>query len=108
REQRREVNEGGRIFIREPDRTIIQEGGRTIIRHNEVDRFGFGARDVHVEQRGRDTVTIVERPGGMRIVTVVDADGHLLRRVRRYPDGREIVIIDNPVREYRGVGAYYV
>jgi len=108
REQRREVNEGGRVFIREPDRTIIQENGRTIIRHNEVDRFGFGARDVHVEQRGRDTVTIVERPGGIRIVTVVDADGRLLRRARRYPDGREVVVIDNPVRDYRRVDQYYV
>jgi outer membrane protein OmpA-like peptidoglycan-associated protein len=108
RGQRQEVNEGGRVFIREPDRTIIQENGRIIIRHDEGDRFGFHARDVRVEQQGRDTVTIVERPDGIRIVSVTDADGRLLRRLRRYPDGREVIIIENPVREYRGIGDYYV
>jgi outer membrane protein OmpA-like peptidoglycan-associated protein len=108
RGQRQEVTEGGRTFIREPDRTIIQEGGRVIIRHDEGDRFAFHARDVRVEQRGRDTVTIVERPDGIRIVTFTDPDGRLLRRLRRYPDGREVIIIENPVREYRGIGDYYV
>jgi OmpA-OmpF porin, OOP family len=108
RAQRQEVHEGGRVFIREPDRTIIQENGRTIIRHNEVDRFGFHARDVRVEQQGRDTVTIIERPDGIRIVTMVDADGRLLRRLRRYPDGREVIIIDNPERDYRRPYEYFV
>jgi outer membrane protein OmpA-like peptidoglycan-associated protein len=108
RGQRQEVSEGGRTFIREPDRTIIQEGGHVIIRHNEVDRFGLHARDVRVEQQGRDTVTIVERPDGIRIVTFTDPDGRLLRRLRRYPDGREVIIIENPVREYRGIADYYV
>jgi len=108
RTQRQEVTEGGRTFIREPDRTIIREGGRVLIQHNEVDRFGFHARDVRVEQHGRDTVTVVERPDGIRIVTYTDPDGRLLRRLRRYPDGREVVIIENPVREYRGIGDYYV
>src|SRR5262249_30475871 len=107
RQQRQEVHEGGRVFIREPDRTIVQEAGRAYIRHNEVDRFGFGARDVQVHQQGRETVTIIERPGGLRIVTITDADGRLLRRLRRYPDGREVVIIDIPEREYRP-GAYFV
>jgi outer membrane protein OmpA-like peptidoglycan-associated protein len=108
RTQRQEAHEGGRTFIREPDRTIIQEGGHVIIRHDEGDRFGWHARDVRVEQQGRDTVTIVERPDGMRIVTFTDPEGRLLRRLRRYPDGREVIIIDNPVREYRGIGDYYV
>jgi outer membrane protein OmpA-like peptidoglycan-associated protein len=108
RAQRQEVREGGRVFIREPDRTIIQENGRTIIRHNEVDRFGFHARNVLVEQHGRDTVTIVERPDGIRIVTFVDADGRLLRRLRRYPDGREVIIINNPERDYRRPDEYFV
>jgi len=107
RDHRQEVTEGGRTVIREPDRTIIRENGRIIIRHNEVDRFGFGARDVRVEQHGRDTTTIVVRPDGIRIVTVVDEDGHLLRRFRRDPDGREIIIIDNP-REARESDDYFI
>ncbi len=95
REQRHEVREGNRVFIREPDRTIIEENNRTIIRHNEVDRFAVGARDVHVERQGNETVTIVMRQDGIQIIDFSDDEGHLLRRVRRDPDGREIVIIDN-------------
>jgi len=98
RSERRESTEGGRTFIREPDRTIIREGNRTIIRHNEIDRFSYGARDVRVDRRGNETVTIVVRPNGDRIVTVVDENGYLLRRTRILPDGREIVLIDNRPR----------
>jgi outer membrane protein OmpA-like peptidoglycan-associated protein len=108
RAERHEVHEGGRTVIQEPGRTIVQENGRMLIRHDEVERFGFGARNVHVEQRGVDTVTVIERPGGVGIVTYTGPDGRLLRRVRRYPDGREVIIIDNPVREYRDVADFYV
>jgi outer membrane protein OmpA-like peptidoglycan-associated protein len=95
RGERRESTEGGRTFIREPDRTIIREGNQTIIRHSEVDRFRYGARDVRVERRGNDNVTVVVRPDGDRVVTVVDENGFLLRRSRIMADGREIIIIDN-------------
>ena len=95
RSERREVTEGGRTFIREPDRVIIREDGRAIIRHNEVDRFRFNARDVKSEQHGGETTTIIDRPDGTRIVTVTDAEGRLLRRSRRGPDGREVVIIES-------------
>jgi outer membrane protein OmpA-like peptidoglycan-associated protein len=108
RAERRETHEGGRTIIQEPGRTIVREDGRVFIRHNEVERFGFHARNVYVEQRGSDTVTIVERPDGIRIVTFTTPDGRLLRRLRRYPDGREIIIIDNPVREYRDVVDFYI
>ena len=95
RSERHEVKEGNRIVISEPNRTIIREGNHTIIRHDEINRFRLGARDVHVERRGTDTETIIVRPDGARIVTVVDSSGRLLRRVRRLADGREIVLIDN-------------
>ncbi len=95
RGERREYQEGGRTIIREPDRTIIREGGQTIIRHSEVDRFRYGARDVHVERRGNENITIALRPDGDKVVTIVDDAGFLLRRSRIAPDGREIVIIDN-------------
>jgi outer membrane protein OmpA-like peptidoglycan-associated protein len=106
RSERREVTEGGRTFIREPDRTIIREDGRTIIRHNEVDRFRFDARDVRSERNGGETTTIIDRPDGTRIVTVVDAEGRLVRRSRRGPDGRDVILIEN---SYRGPSqSYYV
>jgi outer membrane protein OmpA-like peptidoglycan-associated protein len=92
---RREVREGDRLLIEEPGRVIIQQGGQTIVRHNEADRFRWQAQDVHIEQRGTDTVMVFDRPDGSRIYTVNDEYGRLLHRYRRMPDGREIIIIDN-------------
>jgi outer membrane protein OmpA-like peptidoglycan-associated protein len=107
RKERRESREGKRTVIREPGRTIIREGGRTIIRHSEVDRFRrSGARNVRVERRGNETRTIVERPGGIRIITITDRDGRLIRRIRRHPDGREVVIIDNRPRRGGAFGFF--
>ena len=97
RTQREEVQEGNRTVIRESDRVIIREGGHDIIRRDEAARFAFNAREVNVEHRGNITVTIALRPDGSRIVTEVDADGRLLRRIRRDAAGREVIIIDNTV-----------
>ena len=105
---RREVREGDRVMIQEPGRVIIREDGRTIIRHNEVDRFRWQARDVRVERRGADTVTVFERPDGSRIYTVTDESGRLLRRYRRALDGREIIIIDNRYSGPPRVGGYFI
>jgi len=95
RNERQQTVEGNRTIIREPDRVIIRENdGRFLIRHSDVDRFRYGARDVRVERRGNDNVTVVVRPDGARVVTVVDQNGMLLRRSRILPDGREIIIIE--------------
>lgn len=95
RRERQESREGNRVIIREGSRTIVREDNRVIIRHSEVDRFAIGAVNVRVDRRGATTETIVERPGGVRIINVVDADGRLLRRARRDRDGREFVLINN-------------
>jgi OmpA-OmpF porin, OOP family len=95
RGQRQEVQEGNRTIIREPGRTIIREGGHDIIRHDEAARFGFNAREVNVEHRGNATITVALRPDGSRIVTEVDGEGRLMRRIRRDEFGREVIIIDN-------------
>ena len=106
RGERRESREGDRTVIREPGRIIIQEGGRSIIRHDESGRFGADARDVRTERRGSETVTIIERPDCTRIVTVVDENGRLIRRSRRFGDGREVVIIDNHYQGPAGASFY--
>jgi OOP family OmpA-OmpF porin len=113
RAERREERQGDRIVIHEPDRIIIREGGQTIIRHNEIDRFRYGGgREIAVDRRGSETTTVVERPDGTRIITVADESGRLVRRVRRDPNGREIVIIDNSYDarpgSALGVFGYYV
>jgi outer membrane protein OmpA-like peptidoglycan-associated protein len=103
RNERQQVQVGNQTVIREANRTIIREGGRDIIRHDEADRFRFNAREVNVERHGNNTVTVVVRPDGARIITEVDENGRLLRRVRRDAAGREVILIDNGF-EPRGPG----
>lgn len=109
RGERHEVQEGGRTVIQEADRTIVREGGHDIIRHDEAARFRFNARDVNVEHRGNLTVVVALRPDGSRIITETDETGRLIRRLRRDPEGREVIIIDNGF-EPRGPGfaGYFV
>jgi outer membrane protein OmpA-like peptidoglycan-associated protein len=99
RSQRRERREGGRVIIEEPgNRTIIRQGNEVVIRSDETERFRRTYRDadVRVERRGADEeVTIVRRPDGSEIVTVRDEYGNLIRRARREPAGREVVLIEN-------------
>ena len=109
RGERRETQQGGRTVFTEPGRVIVVDpGGQSFIRHNEIDRFRYGARDIQTQQIGGETRTIVVRPDGTQIITVVGRDGQLLRRIRRDERGREIIIIDNSYRDPRAVGGFYV
>ncbi len=106
---RQESDQGGRRVFTEPGRVIVVDpSGQSFIRHNEEDRFRFGARDIQTQQVGGETRTIVIRPDGSEIITVVGRDGQLLRRIRRDREGREIIIIDNSYRDPRDVGGFYV
>ena len=97
--------QGGRTIITEPGRIIIRDpGGQQYVRHSEVDRFRYGARDIQTSIVGGDTRTVVIRPDGTQVITVVGRDGQLLRRIRRDQRGREIIIIDNSYRGPRGGG----
>jgi outer membrane protein OmpA-like peptidoglycan-associated protein len=109
RSQRREAVEGGRTVYYEPDRTIIRDpSGQAYVRGNDLYRFRYGARDIRTETVGGDTRTVVIRPDGSEVITVVGADGRLLRRIRRDRSGREIIIIDNSYRDPRAIGGFYV
>jgi OOP family OmpA-OmpF porin len=108
RGQRQESDQGGRKVFTEPGRVIVVDpGGQSFIRHNEEDRFRYGARDIQTQRFGGETRTIVIRPDGSEIITVIGDDGQLRRRIRRDREGREIIIIDNSYRDPRyGVGFY--
>jgi OOP family OmpA-OmpF porin len=109
RSARHETQEGGRTVITEPGRVIVRDpGGQAFIRHDEMDRFRFGARDIQTQVVGGETRTIVIRPDGTQIITVIGPDGGLLRRIRRDAQGREIIIIDNSYRDPGAVGGFYV
>ncbi|HVV41257.1 MAG TPA: OmpA family protein [Nitrobacter sp.] len=106
RAQRHEVDQGGRKVFTEPGRVIVVDpSGQAFVRHNEVDRFRFGARDIHESRDGRDMRTVIGRPDGTQIINITDPDGRLLRRIRRGVDGREVIIIDN---DYSRTSNFYV
>ena len=67
RSERKETQEGGRTVITEPGLVIIRDpSGQSFVRHDEMDRFRFGARDIQTRQVGGETQTIVIRPDGRR------------------------------------------
>lgn len=106
---RQESDQGGRKVFTEPGRVIVVDpSGQSFIRHNEEERFRYGARDIRTQQVGNETRTIVVRPDGSQIITESGRDGQLLRRIRRDERGREIIIIDNTYRDPRAVGGFYV
>ena len=72
-------------------------GGRVFIRHDENERFRHLGGAPRFEDRGRERFAYVGRPGGYQIITVTDRNGRMLRRIRRGPDGREVVLINNTV-----------
>jgi outer membrane protein OmpA-like peptidoglycan-associated protein len=92
--------ERGRVVERRGDRIIIDLGGGQVrvepVTRDESERLLFGASDVEVERlpNGR-TRTIVYRDNGSEIITTRDRYGNIIRRIRRSPDGREYVLIDN-------------
>jgi outer membrane protein OmpA-like peptidoglycan-associated protein len=115
RGERREERRGNQTVIRENDRTIVRDGNRAFIQRNELERFQAGpgrfaagrfGGEVRMERRGNDFQNVIVRPGGVQIINVVGADGRLIRRIRRGPDGREIVIIDNRPRRPASAGFF--
>ena len=103
--KRKEQREGNRVVIVEPgNRRMFREGNRLYIRHDEGARMRRWG-NARFETRGAERYTIVQR-GSYDIVTITDSHGHMLRRYRRFPDGREYALIDN--RRRFGVGAAVV
>ncbi|MBY0226568.1 MAG: OmpA family protein [Hyphomicrobium sp.] len=98
----RSIADGKLRVIEEPDRrVIVKQDNRTFIRHDESERFRRIAPDARTIRRADGTsTTFMTRRGGVRIYDVTDRHGRLLYRYRRYPSGREVVLIDNR-RYYR-------
>lgn len=100
--QRREVRDGDFTVYSEPGRVIVRDADGLRLRHDENERFRTLGGDIREERRGEDFVQDWARPDGSRVITITDADGRLLRRIKRYPDGREVVLLDNGPARPRG------
>ena len=105
KDRKERVEDGGRrkVIVEPGNRTIVKQDNRTVIRHDEAERFARRPGAKSERRPDGSTETFYVRPDGMRVVTVVDGNGRLLRRYRRGPDGREYSIIDNR-RFYRNLG----
>jgi outer membrane protein OmpA-like peptidoglycan-associated protein len=95
---RRQFDHDGYTVIEEPGRTIVRDPHGVYIRHDENERFRELGVDLRTERHGDEFVSIYPRRDGGEVITYTDANGVLLRRIRRFPDGREIILIDNSFR----------
>ena len=100
RSQRQEFQSGGVDVIREPGRTIVQEGDSYFIAHDENERFRDLGYDVQSQRQGGYDVTSYDAPDGSAIYSYTDDQGRLVRRLRRFPDGRQVFLIDNRYPDY--------
>ncbi len=86
---------GGRVVEDQGDRFVVERDGRYYVRRDESALFRYNAENVVIEPlRNGRTREIVTRPNGSRIITVRDAGGYILRRVKVTPDGDRYVLFD--------------
>ena len=103
--RKEKVEAGGSVVIEEPGRRMFKQNNRLVIQHDETERLRKVAPNAHFQKgAGGTTVSIIDRPGNVKIYSETDANGQLLRRYRRGPEGRDVIIIDNRRRRGHGVG----
>ncbi len=108
RGQRKEVkfDNGKGVVIEEPGkRRIFRDNNRVFIQHDDTERLRRVAPNARFEKgNGGTNIAVIDRPGGYRVYSETDNNGQLLRRYRRGPDGRDVIIIDNRRRRHDNFG----
>lgn len=113
RRERREEwrrREGGEVVRELDDRVIVRFGDRIYIERRDTNsRLERNARDSYVEVLPNNfTRYTIVKEDGVRVVTVRNADGEIVRRSRIMPDRREVVLYYVPESYYgRMRGGYY-
>ncbi|MCV3765218.1 OmpA family protein [Rhizobium sp. TRM95796] len=91
-----DLGEGRRLNDRD-NRVIIKLGDRVIVRDDDRDRLGRRG-DTRYERLANNRVReVVVRPDGVRIVTVRNRYGEIIKRTRVERAGREVVIFYSPI-----------
>ena len=94
---------GGKVVGDEGDRIVIESNGRLKVRKDENERLRVDGATVRREDLGDGrTRTVVTRPNGVRVITVRDRGGFILRRVKVLRNGDRIVLVDEEGRRRRG------
>ena len=91
------IEEGGKVVTKEPDgRQIERNGGQVIIKNDDTERLKGGSKNFRVEKgEGGKHNTIIKKSDGVEIVTIKDRDDKVVSRVKRFPDGREVILFNN-------------
>ncbi|GKX34625.1 MAG: hypothetical protein MnENMB40S_22430 [Rhizobiaceae bacterium MnEN-MB40S] len=86
---------GGRVVEDEGDRFVVERDGRYYVRKDESALFRHDSKDVEYERmRNGMTREIITRRNGVQIITVRDPGGYVLRRVKVFPNGEQVVMFD--------------
>ena len=95
----------GTVIEESDKRKIFKQNDHLVIQHDDTERLRRVAPNARFEKgAGGTTVSIIDRPGNVKIYSETDANGQLLRRYRRGPDGRDVIIIDNRRRRHGPLG----
>ncbi len=83
-----------RIDDNRDNRVVLDFGNQIIVRGDDRPRLRLNARETYYEElsRGRSR-EVIQRPNGIRIVTVYNRYGDILQRTRIDKDGREFLMI---------------
>ena len=92
--QEADIPKGGEIDAG-AGRTIVRENnGEVTVRHDDTERFRrFGGNVDTQKGPNGNTTTVINRPGGVQIVTIRDRDGGILQRYRKDRNGQIEVLI---------------
>jgi len=88
------------VIERVENRTVLEVGDQLIVRGDDRPRLRRDSEDVFYDNlaRGRVRETI-QRPGGIRIVTIYNRYGDIIQRSRVGRDGREYILVYAPELE---------
>jgi outer membrane protein OmpA-like peptidoglycan-associated protein len=86
-----------RIDETRDNRTVLDFGDQIIVRGDDRPRLRRNAQETYYEElsRGRSR-EVIERPNGVRIITIYNRYGDIVQRMRIDRDGREYLMIYAP------------
>ena len=96
---------GGKVVEDQGDRFVVERDGDYFVRKDESALLRDYGTDIVIEDlaRGRTRETITRR-NGVKVVTLRSAGGYVLRRVKVFPDGDEVVLFDaSDERDHRPI-----
>ena len=94
------LNDGNEVVEDTGDRVIVRRNGQLEVRKDENEILRRPGSNVTTQSYADgSTRTVVERPNGVRVLTIRDQYGYTIYRSRILTNGEEIVLFDDRRRE---------